>query len=48
MAVGLSGIDKMNETDGGGAVSGTCRFAGPVRHDGCHGTQLSRDSHHVI
>jgi transposase len=28
------GIDKMNETDGGVGVSGTCRFPGSVRHDG--------------
>src|ERR1700733_3826842 len=41
------GIDKMNETDEGANVSGTCRFPGSVRHDGCHGTSVSRDSHHV-
>jgi len=28
------GTDKMNETQYGAVVSGTCQFAGPVRHDG--------------
>lgn len=29
-----SGNDMMTETDGGGDVSGSCRFPSPVRHDG--------------